>query len=635
MGRCKPLLRRGGGPAFAALTLTLILALALPGSAQPPAAAEAGATDEPGASVETTDAESIPPLPAPETPNQDLPPSPLQEVIDDMATGDLPAVPDDADILTPGETLRELELRKSIELSIDLNLIDISALRSIVEAHQSAEILRLSLRECIAIALENNQDILITEVEPLKAIADWRSALGEYDPVFNASRSQVRARQSASSQEFVFGGITSIRSNRDINDMSLAGKLPTGTEYNIGWRLEEEASTFNLFVPEYSGGATFTLTQPLVQGFGPKVNLARIRIARNTADQAQNQLELAVIDAIGNVVRAYWDLVGAIENVRVREESLANAERLLETNQRRLDIGTAATIDVLQSKAGVATRQGDLVSARSQQGDAEDTLKRLMSMIDDERLVNIRIVPTDRPVIDKLNPQDVENFDIKVDRSITNAMAYRPEVRNAELDIKNAAIEAARSKNLMLPRVDLTGTLSLGGRGKTSGDPFRGFSNEEDKLYSWGVQFSLPLGNRTARHTYTRAVLTKEQSEQRLKKVLEDLAYNARLAARQVLTSQILVATNEQTRILQEANVAAEEKKLELGVTTSYRVLDVQEDLTIAQVQEVQALVSYQKAIVELQLAEGLLLQDMGIQVDQPEYHSTEPVVESILPFIE
>jgi outer membrane protein TolC len=341
------------------------------------------------------------------------------------------------------------------------------------------------------------------------------------------------------------------------------------------------------------------------------------------------------MDALGSVVRAYWDLVGAIENVRVREESLANAERLLETNQRRLDIGTAATIDVLQTKAEVANRQGDLVSARSQAGDAEDALKRLMSMIDDDRLASVRVMPTDRPSMDTLDIATIEDFDVRVEQSITRALEYRPEVKNAELEIDSAAIEAARTKNLMLPRLDLTGSLSLGGRGKTSADPFRGFSNEEDKLYSWGVQLSVPLGNRTARHTYTRALLTKEQSEQRLQKVLEDLMYNVRLASRQVLTSQILVATNEQTRILQEANVAAEEKKLELGVTTSYRVLDVQEDLTIAQVQEVQAHINYQKSLVELELAEGLFLEDWGVQVEIPEYISAEPFIESIIPFVD
>lgn len=600
-----------------------------------PPVVEVDPAEEATAPIEPEPPASIPPLPPPEAPDQALPPSALQDVIDTIDSGEVPDVPADAEYLTPQETLRELELRKSIELSIDLDLIDINELRRVVEAQQSPEILRLSLRDCVAIALDNNQDILVTELEPLKAIADWRSARGDYDPVLAYNHQQIRARQSASAQEFVFGGITSVRSNRDTDDASLSGRLPTGTEYSIGWRLEEEASTFNAFVPEYSGGATFTLTQPLLQGFGPKVNLARIRIARNTAEQAQNQYELAVMDAIGAVVRAYWDLVGAIENVRVREESLANAERLLETNQRRLDIGTAATIDVLQTKAEVANRQGDLVSARSQHGDAEDNLKRLMSMIDDERLANIRIVPVDRPLLEGLDLQAVENFDLRVERSIENAVTYRPEVRNAELDIKNAAIEAARAKNLMLPQVDLTGTLSLGGRGKTAGDPFRGFSAEEDKLYSWGVQFSLPLGNRTARHSYTRAKLTKEQNEQRLKQVLETLAYNARVAARQVMTSRILVATNEQTRILQEANVAAEEKKLELGVTTSYRVLDVQEDLTIAQVQEVQAMVSYQQALVELQLAEGLFLEDLGVQVEEPEYESAEPFVESILPFVE
>jgi outer membrane protein TolC len=579
--------------------------------------------------------ESEPALPVPETPDQDLPPSPLQDVLDSLAAGTLPAVPDGAEFLTPEETLQELELRKSIDLSIDLDLIDINQLREIIDAQRSPEALRLTLRDCVAIALANNHDILITEIEPLRAIADWRASRGEFDPLVNVSHQQMRARQRASAQTVLFGGITELQSNVDTSEGSVSGRLPWGTQYSIGLRVEKEESTFNQFIPEYSGGLTLTVTQPLLRGFGPKSNLARIRIARNTVEQAQNQLHLTVMESIGQVLRAYWDLVGAIENVRVREESLANAERLLETNQRRLEIGTAATIDVLQTKAQVANRQGDLVAARSQQVDAEDALKRLLSMLDEDRLSRIRIVPIDRPAVTELDLAEVQNFEVNVERSIAQALEFRPELHNAEIDIKNAAIEIARTKRDMLPQLDLTGTYSVGGRGETMSDPFRGIRTQQDELYTWNLQLSVPIGNRTARHSHTRAILTKQQSERRLLKIVEDLALNVRFAARQALTSHILVATSRQTRILQEANVAAEEKKLELGVTTSYRVLDVQEDLTIAQTQEVQALVNFEKARVELQLAEGLLLEDWGIEVEEPEYRAAEPFVESLLPFIE
>ena len=136
-----------------------------------------------------------------------------------------------------------------------------------------------------------------------------------------------------------------------------------GTTYELKLELTEEESTFNAFEPEWSGGLTFTLTQPLLKGRGRNANLARVRSAKINRRSGEHQVEQQVMTSIADVIKGYWDLVGAIEQLEVQEESLANAERLLEINERRLELGTAAKIEVLQAKAGVATRLNEVVSA--------------------------------------------------------------------------------------------------------------------------------------------------------------------------------------------------------------------------------------------------------------------------------
>ncbi|HNT88165.1 MAG TPA: TolC family protein, partial [Candidatus Hydrogenedentes bacterium] len=141
---------------------------------------------------------------------------------------------------------------------------------------------------------------------------------------------------------------------------------------------------------------------------------------------------------------------------------------------------------------------------------------------------------------------------------------------------------------------------------------------------SIGLQGSVPIGNRAARGQHLRAQLTREQAEQRFENVRQGLMVNVHVAMRNVFANQTLVESTRQAREFQEVNVVAEEKRLRLGVTTSYQVLLVQQDLTLAQTQEVQALIDYQKALVDLNLAEGTVLENLGVALDPPE--TAEPV---------
>ncbi|MCH8998431.1 MAG: TolC family protein [Proteobacteria bacterium] len=202
---------------------------------------------------------------------------------------------------------------------------------------------------------------------------------------------------------------------------------------------------------------------------------------------------------------------------------------------------------------------------------------------------------------------------------LRRAVANRPEIRSAEYDVNTAELELKRARNDLLPQLDLTASYRQGGRDLEIRDTFRGVRDHQDQTYSWGLTASVPLGNRTARGSHQRAVLSVRQAEQRLEQAKQEVMLAVRIAARAAITSEILVESNRQARILQEANVAAEERRLRLGVTTSYRVLQILEDLTAAQTQEVQATINFEKAITDVQVAEGTLLANLGIEYEVPE----------------
>lgn len=521
---------------------------------------------------------------------------------------------------------------RSIQEEISVDLIDLTALRRAAESQPGRETVRMSLAEAVQLALRQNPDILVTSFEPLKSEADIYSARGEFDPMLQGQMNYTRSDASANQQIQLFGQVTSVESWNTNVVGSVLGKLKTGTQYAVTFNSNKEESTFGGFIEEFGSQLSLTLTQPVLRGFGTKYNTVRIQAAKNARALTGAQLRLSVLRAVNDVVRSYWDLTGATEAIRVSEDALKNAERLLKINETRREIGTAADIEVLQTKAGVAMRQSELIAATSRARDAADLLKQALGMRDGEFFSKAMIIPTDRP-----NPVDTSSFDYAafeegVDRSVKLALEKRPEMAMSDIELQNAQLDEYRTRHEMLPQVDLTASYAQGGRDHKLSRSLYGIRDKQDEIYSVGIQGTVPINNRAARGQHLRAQLTRRQAEERRRQTELGLMTAVHVASRNMMTSKILMESNAQAVRLQEANVVAEEKRLRLGVTTSFQVLRIQEDLTAARIQELQSRIAYEKALLELQTAEGTLLENLGVDVIQPGAEEPVPYFESIRP---
>jgi len=539
-----------------------------------------------------------------------------------MVSDNVVSVPDQAD---PSKSVLP-EKDADTQLRLRLDTVHLEKLYEAVRDEEKRETIRMTLRECVDLALQRNQDIEIAQYLPWKADADVMSAKGEFDPILSGNATYIRAQQQTSSEVRTYGGVSALDLYRTSGSTSLGGKLGWGTVYNVDLSMSKEETTYNRFIEEWSGGLTLTLSQPLLRGFGRSANLAYVRRAKTARIQAEAQLRGQVMNTVAEIIKAYWDLAGAVESVRVREEALASAERLLDVNEKRYALKMASALEVTQAKAGVATRQSDLISARAQARNAADALKNLINLRYEDILSPVNIVPTDQP--------SLKEVDLSEEKSFALALENRPEVHSAELTIKQAEIELARAENNLLPRLDIQGSVSQGGRGHYPSDVFDGIQERRDNSYSVGVQGSVPIGNRAARGAYHRAQLEKREAEQRLEKIKQDIMLNVRVALRNVATARILVESNRQARALQETNVAAEEQRLRLGMTSSFEVLRIQSDLTAAQVQEVQSIIAYEKALVDLRLAEGVILDELGIVFEPEEGEKPISYFRSLVPAI-
>ncbi len=526
----------------------------------------------------------------------------------------------------------DAQLGSRVNQIIDVDLIDLDRLREIIDKTYGREQLRLTLEECVFLALDNNQDIRVSEYQPLMGDAELFASRGEFDPILSTTQSRSHASSQLSPEYRAFAGISSSEAYQTGSQTSISGKLHWGTTYDLSLSLGSEKTTWNEFIKEWRSDLTLQVTQPLLRGRRRSVNTAQIRIARNSQTLSEYQLRLTVMNTVAQVVKAYWGLVEAIESVKVSEEALANAERTLDISQKRYEIRVAAAIEVLQSKAALATRQSDLIGTRARVADAEDTLKQLLDMRENGIFSTKQIIPIDQPANVQLDIEELEKGSDALRESIELALVNRPEIHMNRLDIENARIDHERAADDLLPTLNLSGAISQGGRDHQQRKTFYAIRDRNDNSYTWGINASIPIRNRAARGMHQRAGLTVRQTEQQRLKTEQELTLNVRLASRAVYTSQILVESNRQTCALQETNVAAEEKRLRIGVTTSYRVNEVQQDLTTARMQELQARINYEQALVDLRLSEGTILSALGVEFEGTESEPRTTYWQSITP---
>ena len=507
----------------------------------------------------------------------------------------------------PVSTFQEINIFEESQIE----LLDLEALQEEIAERFGGVPVRMTLDECIRIALESNQDILVSVFDPMAAESDIKVARGEFDPVLTATFNFFDAAQSTGSQIFAFSGLTSTENAVTNTQLSLGGLLHWGTRYDLSIAADRTIGTFSGFEEEYTAVLSLSLTQPLLRGAGRKVNMVSIRSAENSKRISEAQVMLTVLNTTGDVMKAYWDLVGTINTLVVRQESLDNAHRLHNISAKRNEIGVAAYIEVVQARAGIASRQGDYITALTAIGSARDFLIRSMGLMEDGHFSTVAIIPIDRPAEGEIV------LDEKA--SVQKALENRPEIQSAILSVKNADLERLRSRNNMLPQLDIDGSYTTGGRARHVNDTFLGLRKGQDETYSIGIVASVPIGNRAARHTHQRAMAAKEQAEQRLIQAKYEAALQVRTSMRNVLSNRSLVEANLQATRLQKVSVLAEERKLQLGTSTSQDVLDIQEDLTGAQVAEEQARVELEKSRIDLKVAEGTLLEEQGIEFDFPE----------------
>ncbi len=465
--------------------------------------------------------------------------------------------------------------------------------------------LDLSVEQATLLAMRNNRDLAVEQINPVIVGAFERIERGQFDPELFADLTY--AEETGSETARATGEQFSVE-NRDTSaEAGIRQRLPTGTD--IEAVLSQSRSISNRAPEQQEARVGLSVTQSLLRGFGPTVNLASVRIAELDTLASRYELCGFAEALLAETEIAYWNFVLAQREIAIFERSLEVARQQRDQVKQRIEVGVLAQTEAAAAHSEVALREQALIDARS--------------ALEARRLLLLRLINPDtggsleRPVHataePAMNPAPITDT---ADR-VALARRARPDLNEARLRLDQGRLETIMTRNGLLPRLDLFITLGKTGFADTFPDSFRDLDNDETYDLAAGASLSHFLGNRGAEGRDLAARATRQQAAASVSNLEQLVALDVRLAINEVERLRQQITATTATRRAQEQTVQAERERFEVGSSTSLLVAQAQRDLLVAELAEVEAVVNYRIALVELYLAEGSLLERRGVVVGQ------------------
>ena len=492
---------------------------------------------------------------------------------------------------------------------------------------QPAEVRRfdLTLDDAIQRALDRNLDIAVERINP--QVFDLTLAQQEafYQPTFGFNV-DATSRTNPSATQLDGGDVTETdTANFDVT-ISRPVRWGGGT-LGVGFDNNRQSTTnaFSSFNPSFRSVFASQYTQPLLRGFRVDNTRTQIQVTRINRDISDIDLRQTITNTVADVENAYWELLYSVASVAVQQQTLDLAEQLVRDNRARVEIGTLAPIEVVQSQAEAAARRQTLAQAQQALRTAELSLKRLIVGGTQDELWAAELSPVDQPRLSQ-PPIDIPG-------AVNNALGQRTDLSRANRQQDINQLNVRSLTNNTLPSLDLVGTFQLQGQGGNllvrdvlggeAGQVIPGgysdvlgqLADASFPMWTVGLQMSYPIGTSSEEAALERARLQIRQTEAELRQLELSVATEVTNAALQVQSISERIDAAIASRELAEEQLAAEESKFEVGMSTNFFVVQAQRDLATARDAELRAILDYQKALVEFERLQQTSLSRTGISI--------------------
>ena len=486
----------------------------------------------------------------------------------------------------------------------------------------------LTLDDAVKLALDKNLDIAVQRLNPQVSDLSVASARSVYLPTLNSTLS-TQGQTALPTSQINLGTnnaapvTDTLTFNGGLNQNLQLG----GGNLQVSLNNFRQTSTSNLinYNPAYNASWSAVYTQPLLRNFRTDVNRQQIQIAKLNRDVSDVQLKATITNTVSNVRNAYWDYVFAVQSVDVAKQSLDLANKQVEDNQTRVQVGTMAPINVVQAQAQSASALQNLVVAQANMRTGELALKRLIVNGTEDPNWNATLDPVDRP---EFRPEEID-----VDAAIRRALSERTDILTAQKDVQMNDVTLKYLNDQLKPQADLVATYNLQGIGGdlyqransgilgsqativpgSIGDAYTSlFRNSYPR---WVVQanIGIPLGFSTQQANVARARVQLNQVQAQLKQIELQVATELTNQAITIRSNAERVQAAQAARELAQRQLDAENSKFAVGMSTNYFVITAQNQLATAQSNELQAILNYRKSLVDFDRLQQTTLQSQNI----------------------
>jgi outer membrane protein TolC len=454
------------------------------------------------------------------------------------------------------------------------------------------------VEEALIMALDNHPGFRVDRIAPMIQRTFEEEERAVFDPVIDAGLA-------ASREETPLGTPPTgdVSADEVQVDVGATKRFPTGTDARVGLTAERLGS--DRFDTRYATRAGLSLTQALLRGRGREVNLVSLRQAGINTDISQYELRGAAEALVARTQTAYWDYALALRQLQIYEESVNLAQRQLEETQEIVRVGRLPETELVAARAEVALRRQELIDARNALELARLRLLRLVNP-PGPGLWSREIVLLDEPEAPEIEMEEVDDH-------VQVALRLRPDLNQARLAARLEELEVVRTRNGLLPRLDLFISLGMTGYADSFSGSMEELTGDHYDLLA-GLSFVRPVGNRGPRARHKRATLNVLRAREALENLSQLVALDVQAAYIELDTARRQIRASTATRRLEEEKVRIERERFRVGRSTSFLVAQAQRDLVRSRILEIRAVVTVLEALVNLYRLEGSLLERWGIR---------------------
>jgi outer membrane protein len=470
----------------------------------------------------------------------------------------------------------------------------------------------LTVDEAVTLALDHNLDLRADRIDPEISDARVAAAAGAFRPMLTTGVQRNNQLQPPSN--FLFPVAT--RNDVVTSSAGISQQLPWfGASYSVAWSAShtDSNSFLNSYNPLLQSGLSLNVSQPLVRNLVTDAARQQLTTGRINRDIADTRLRESVVHTTAAVKGAYWNLVSAVAAVDARKSALALAQELARVNRAKVDVGQSPPLDLTSARAEVAADEEQLIIAETTVKQAQDRLRMLILDVSQRDAWKVTLDVVDQP------PTTTVTLD--VDAAVDRALRDRADLNRARKDIEISQVALKGAANQRLPDVRLNASYQASGLGGTQvlrsggfpgtivgpgdvtafGTVLQQLFQRDYPTWSFGVSVSYPIGHSVDDANYARAQLERSQSDERLKSAEARVIQQVRDAAWKVGMNAKRIDTTRLSRELAEQRLDAEQKRFEVGMSTSFLVIQAQRDLAQARANELAAVLAYDLALVDFE----------------------------------